>query len=342
MKKVGSEKKVGRRQEADGRKEERLANLHRPAEAAVSARSRKLYSFFCLLPSAVCLLFFCLPIFGQMSTTYSNSPLYSPRPYNDQPPSSTGLPAALKDVGIDQHLNEQIPLDLKFRDESGKEVRLGDYFGKRPVVLALVFYQCPMLCTQILGGMTGSLKTLNFNAGRDFEVVVVSFDPRETPEMAREKREISLTQYARPGTESGWHFLTGDQPSITALTQTVGFRYAYDEQTKQFAHASGIFVATPEGKLSRYFYGVEYAPRDLRLGLVEASNHKIGSAVDQLMLYCYHYDPATGKYGAVVMNIVRLGGVLTLLGMAVLFVLMRRTSRARARTNESLGAGGIA
>jgi len=221
------------------------------------------------------------------------------------------LPPALRNIGVDQNLNAQIPLNLVFRDDSGREMPLSSYFGSRPVVLALVYYQCPMLCTQVLNGMVMSLRGMSLESGRDFDVVTVSIDPTEMPDLAAKKKAEYLRRYAK-GTD-GWHFLTGAEPQIKELAHSVGFRYAYDPKTKQYAHASAIMVVTPTGKLSRYFYGIEYAPRDLRLGLIEASENKIGSPVDQILLYCYHYDPNTGKYSAIVMNIVRLAGVLTLL-----------------------------
>jgi protein SCO1/2 len=210
-------------------------------------------------------------------------------------------------------------------------VRLGDFFGKRPVVLALVYYECPMLCTQILNGLAASLGTITLDAGREFDVVAVSFDPRETPALAAEKKRSYLARYRRPGSEQGWHFLTGEAAAISALTEAVGFRYRFDPATGQFAHGSAVFVLTPSGELSRYFYGIEYAPRDLRLALVESADSRIGTPVDQLLLYCFHYDPATGKYGAVALNMIRLGGVATVLAIAG-FVLWswRREKRTRA------------
>jgi protein SCO1/2 len=238
------------------------------------------------------------------------------------------LPNALSHVGLDQKLDQQLPLDLVFRDESGQEVKLGQYFGQKPVILALVYYDCPMLCTQILNGMVTSFRVLPFQVGKEFDVVTVSFDPRETSALAATKKKVYvnyLPEKMRPAATNGWHFLTGDQANISKLTEAVGFRYYYDEATKQFAHASGIMVATPHGKLSRYFYGIEYAPRDLRLGLIESSANKIGSPADQLLLYCYHYDPATGKYGAAVMKIMRIAGVITVLAIvAMLFALRGR------------------
>ncbi len=235
------------------------------------------------------------------------------------------VPNRLQNVGIDQRLNEQLPLDAVFRDEQGQQVKLGQYFNNgKPVILSLVYYECPMLCNQVLIGLVGSLKALAFDVGKEFEVITVSFDARETPGIARQKKGAFLARYDRPRAPAaaGWHFLTGDEDSIKRLTEAVGFRYAYDPTTDQFAHASAVMVATPEGRLSHYFYGIEYAPKELRLGLIEASDHKIGSPVDRLLLYCYHYDPATGKYGAVVMNFLRLGGIIFLIGFAaMLFVL---------------------
>jgi len=238
-------------------------------------------------------------------------------------------PAVLDDVGIDQRLNEQVPLDLTFRDETGAPVRLGSYFGGKPVILSLAYYECPMLCTLVLNGLASALKVLTFDAGKEFEVVTVSFNPRDTPALAAEKKQTYLKEYGRPGAAAGWHFLTGDATAIERLTRAVGFRYQAVEDQQQFAHAAGIMVLTPEGKLARYFYGVEFSPRDLRLGLVEASQNKIGSPVDQLLLYCFHYDPATGKYGALALGSVRLGGVLTVLALATFLTVMLRRDHAR-------------
>jgi protein SCO1/2 len=232
----------------------------------------------------------------------------------------------LRDVRIEQKLDQQLPLDLVFRDESGQQVQLGQYFGKKPVVLALVYYGCPMLCTQVLNGMVTSFRVLPFEVGKEFDVVTVSFDPRESSALAMEKKKLYLDylpEKMRADANNGWHFLTGDPVNIEKLTAAVGFHYRYDEATKQFAHASGIMVATPQGKLSRYFYGIEYAPRDLRLGLIESSENKIGSPVDQLLLYCYHYDPSTGKYGAAVMKVMRIAGIITILGILAMFFLLK-------------------
>src|SRR5262249_13909256 len=214
-----------------------------------------------------------------------------------------GLPGPLRDVGIDQKLDQQVPLDLVFRDETGTPVRLGQYFGSKPVILTLVYYECPMLCNQVLNGLDRSLNVLSFDVGNQFNVVTVSFNPRETPELAAAKKESYIRAYQRPGASAGWRFLPRDGASIQALTGAVGFRYAYDAESKQYAHASGIMILTPQGKISRYFYGIEYGPKDLRLGIIEASEGKISTPVDQLLLYCFHYDPATGKYSLTVLNV---------------------------------------
>ena len=237
----------------------------------------------------------------------------------------------LREVGIDQKLDEPVPLDLEFSDEQGRIVRLGDYFGKRPVVLALVYYECPMLCTQVLNGLVGSLEALAFNPAQEFEVVVVSFDPGETPALAAASRQTALRRYGRPGTEAGWHFLTGRESSVRALTGAVGFRYAYDEAIDQYAHPAAITVLTGDGRVSKYLYGIEFAPRDLRLALVEAADGRIGTAIDQALLFCYHYDPESGTYGLVVMNLIRTGGVLTLVGLGAFILLALRRERRAAR-----------
>jgi protein SCO1/2 len=276
-----------------------------------------------LLLTAHCSL---LTAYTQPGVPRPNSPLYGARPEVGK--VATGLPKALEKIGIDQRLNDQVPLDAVFNDEQGREVRLGDYFKGKPVVLSLVYYSCPMLCNQVLNGMLSSFRRVSFNIGEQFEVVTVSFDPRETPQLAAAKKQTYVKAYNRASADSGWHFLTGDEANIKRLTAAVGFRYGWDEPTKQFAHASGIMMLTPDGKLARYFYGIEYSPVDMRLGLVEASQNKIGTPVDALMLYCYHYDPATGKYGAVVMNIMRIAGVVTVgLIIGMLFILRKRGTR---------------
>lgn len=242
-------------------------------------------------------------------------------------------PGILQQIGFDQRLDAQLPLDLLFVDEHGETVELGRYFGERPVLLALVYYECPLLCSQVLNGLTSALDVLRFNAGEEFDVVAVSFNPKEGPGLAMAKKRAYMERYKRPGTEGGWHFLTGPATSIAQLTEAVGFRYVWDDETKQFAHAAGVVLATPQGRLSRYYYGIEYSPRDLRLGIVEAAERKIGSAVDTLLLYCYHYDPTTGKYGLITMTLVRAGGVATILGMVTFWLVMWR--------REKKGAGGV-
>jgi protein SCO1/2 len=249
--------------------------------------------------------------------------------------SSAGLPAALRNVGFEPPLNGQIPLNLAFRDELGRDVRLGDYFGRKPVLLALVYYGCPMLCNQVEQGVVGSLKMLSFNAGGDFEVVFVSFDPRETPDMAAQKKVSALSHYSRPDTASGWHFLTGAKPSIDALTEAANFRYSFNEKSGIFAHASGIMLLTPDGRISRYFYGVEYPSRDVRLGLVDASAGKIGNPIDHLLLYCFQYDPSTARYSATILRIIRLGGVLTIFTIvAGILIFRRRDTHAPGATSR--------
>ncbi len=256
------------------------------------------------------------------------------------------LPGALQGVGIDQKLNAQLPLDLTFRNEFGQTVPLSKYFESgKAVILAPVYYRCPMLCTQILNGLVGALRAVSFTPGRDFEVVAFSFDPKDTPEIAADKMQNYLRRYGRADTANGWHFLTGDAPNIKALMDAIGFHYKYDPATDQYAHASAIMVITPEGKLSKYFYGVEYAPRDLRLGLVEASAGKIGTPVDEALLFCYHYDPTTGKYGAVAMNMIRFAGaIFTLIGGVFLFIVFRRDWRSdrRVLARQSGHSGSVA
>jgi len=268
-----------------------------------------------ILAASIAALVLALPAFGQGMTQGMMSP-----PANVRPPG-------LKDVGIEQHLDEQIPPDLVFRDETGKSVRLGDYFGKKPAILNLVYYQCPMLCGEVLSGLESALRVLKFDVGKEFNVVTVSFDPRETPDMATKKKAEFLKRYGRPGAADGWHFLTGPQPSIDALTKAAGFQYQYDPKTGQFAHSTAIIVLTPEGKIAQYYFGVEYAPKDLRLGLIQASDNKIGTLADQVLLYCYHYDPTTGKYGAIIARVLQLSGVATVLLLGVLMTVLIRYGR---------------
>ena len=251
---------------------------------------------------------------------------------------SSQLPKALREIGFDQNLDQPVPLDTPFRDEHGTTVRLGDYFGKRPVVLVFAYYDCPMLCTQVINGLSSALGVLSLTPGTDFEIVTISFNPADTPASATAKKAIYLERYTRAGAAGSWHFLTGDQPSIDRLTKAAGFRYVWDADTKQFAHPSGIIVLTPDGRLARYLFGIEYGPRDLRYAIVEASDGKVGNAADALLLYCYHYDPMTGRYGLVIMRTLRLAGGATVLALGAFIVVMvrkeRRTSNAERRTSN--------
>jgi protein SCO1/2 len=261
-------------------------------------------------------------------------PSYSMQSANLKP----ALPGALNGVGIDQRLNEQAPLNLEFKDEYGRTAPLSSYFDGKPVLLAPVYYRCPMLCTQILSGMIGALKAVSLQPGKDFEVLTVSFDPKDTPETAASKKQLYMRRFGRENSANGFHFLTGPESSIKPLMDAIGFHYKYDPKTDQFAHASGIMVLTPEGKLSRYFYGVEYSPRDIRLGLVEASQHKIGNVVDAVLLFCYHYDPSTGKYGAVAMNMIRGAGAgFFLLGAGWMLIAWRRDVHSDRQTLKRAG-----
>jgi protein SCO1/2 len=257
--------------------------------------------------------------------------------YAQAVPDSTGLaaqnmPPVLRNVGFEPQLNARLPLDLAFRDETGRNVLLRDYFTQKPVLLALVYYGCPMLCDQLEQGVVGTLRMLSFNPGRDYEVLFVSFDPRETPDMAAQKKETAMGHFRRPETAYGWHFLSGSKESIDALTRGANFRYSFDEKSGLFAHASGIMLLTPDGRISRYFYGVEYPARDVRLGLVDASAGKIGTPIDHVLLFCYHYDPSSARYSASILKIIRLGGVLTILGLVAGILIFRRRDVAAART----------
>ena len=246
-------------------------------------------------------------------------------------PAANTRPKILEQARIEQRLGQQLPLDAVFKDQDGRTVKLGDYFGKRPVVLAFVYFQCPMLCSQVMNGLTGALTAMKFTAGQEFDVVAISFDPNDTPATAADAKAKYLVRYGRKGSESGWHFLTGDAKSIAAATEAAGFHYVWDDKTQQFAHASGVMVATPQGKLAQYFYGIEFSPRDLRLAMVESSEEHIGTVVDALTLYCYHYDPASGKYGAAIMNMMRVGAIATMLALgSFMLVMFRRDRRGEA------------
>src|SRR5688572_347779 len=264
-------------------------------------------------------------------TEHYRSPLYSPRSYDPAASSGNGLPDALQEIGIKQNLGEQLPLDTQVTDENGQKVTLGSMFTSgRPVVIAFVYYECPMLCNEVLNGLTGSLKGMSLNAGRDFDVIALSFDARENekPGLAKNKKAAYMERYGRPDSEKGWHFLTADQASIDSITKAAGFNYRWDEKSNQFAHAGGVMVVTPEGKMSRYYFGIDFSPRDLKLGMIESANNRIGSAADQMLLYCYHYDPATGRYGLAILSVIRFGAILTLLGMGAMgFVFWRRNKK---------------
>jgi protein SCO1/2 len=242
-------------------------------------------------------------------------------------PSST-VPAALREIGFDQNLDKPVPLDAPFKDETGRVVRLGDYFGKRPVVMLFAYYDCPMLCTVVINGLASALNVLSLVPGKDFEIVTVSFNPRDTPASASAKKAAYIARDKQPGAAAAWHFLTGDPSSIDRLTKAAGFRYAWDEETKQFAHPTGVIVLTPDGRLARYLFGIEYGPRDLRYAIVDASNGKVGSVVDSLVLYCYHYDPEMGRYSVAIMRLVRTAAAATVLAVgAFIFVMVRREKR---------------
>lgn len=270
-------------------------------------------------------------VFAQKTEHY-NSPLYSQRDYDPAQSEPNGLPKVLQEVGIKQRLGEQLPLDTEFKDEDGSTVKLGKYFNTgKPVIVALVYYECPMLCNEVLNGLTGSLKGISFDAGKDFDVVAISFDARENdkPGLAKNKKESYLSRYGRAGAENGWHFLTGTQSSIDAVTKAAGFSYVYDEKTNQFAHAGGIMLTTPDARLARYYYGIDYEPRQLKFGIMDSAQNKVGNAAEQLLLYCYHYDPASGKYGLSILKVVRFGGVLTILGIVAMLLIFRRRNKTK-------------
>jgi protein SCO1/2 len=266
--------------------------------------------------AAAAVLFMAVSAFGQGMTSGILSPSPSVRP------------PGLKNVGVQQNLDQTIPPELAFTDDLGRPVHLHDYFGKRPLILNLVYYNCPMLCAEVLSGLEHSLRMMKFDVGKEFDVITVSFDPSETSEMAAKKKAEFLQRYKRAGAEQGWHFLVGKPDAIDALTRAAGFQYEYDAKTKQFAHATAILILTPQGRIAQYYYGVEYPPKDLRLGLVEAGQGKIGNAVDQLLLYCYHYDPQQGKYSATILRVLRLAGVATVLCLGTLILVMIRRGPA--------------
>ena len=277
---------------------------------------------------AAAVIFIAAPASAQMTGTPTAGYLSAPGV------SSNTMPTALREIGFDQNIDQKLPLDATFRDESGQTVTLGSYYGKRPVLLAFIYYECPMLCTQVLNAMTATISTMSLTAGKDFELVLVGIDPRETPAQAAAKKTEYLRRYKRQGAEAGWHFLTGDEPQIQRVAKAAGFRYAWDEQTQQYAHPTGIIVTTTDGRLARYLFGIEYGPRDLNLSLVEASEGKVGSFADQLLLFCYHYDPMTGRYGIYVMRTLRVAGVATVLLIGTFIVVMVR--REKSQQNAAL------
>jgi len=253
---------------------------------------------------------------------------------------SSALPAPLREIGFDQNIDRTLPLDIPFADEQGHVGPLGRYFGTRPVVLVFVYYECPMLCTLVLNSLASSLDVMSLEPGKDFDIVTISFDPRETPALAAAKKAAYLQRYKRPGASAGWHFLTGTQASIDRATQAAGFRFAWDDQLKQFAHPTGIVVLTPEGRIARYLFGIDYGPRDLRLALVDASAGKVGSAVDSFLLYCYHYDPMTGRYGLAIMRAMRVAGVATVVSLGLFIgVMVRRERRGPRQASAARSRG---
>lgn len=294
-------------------------NAH--VEPRSSLRTRSVFIF---LISALFALFAVKPLSAQMATAPASTG------YKQEPGMvSSAIPAPLRAIGFDQNIDQRVPLDTTFRNEAGATVHLGDYFGKKPVVLVFAYFDCPMLCTQVINGLSSALGVMSLNPGKDFEIVTVSFNPHDTPASAAAKKVVYLERYKRAGAAEGWHFLTGDQPSIDRLTKAAGFRYAWDADTRQYAHPSGVIVLTPDGRLSRYLFGIEYGPRDLRLGIVEASEGKVGTPVDALLLYCYHYDPMTGRYGLVIMRAMRMAGAATVLALAAFIVVMVRKEKTR-------------
>jgi protein SCO1/2 len=279
--------------------------------------------------AALCCALLGAPLFGQVSS-------YGDKQSGDN--SGDQLPQVLQKVGVSQHLNQQLPMGASFIDETGKTVTLGDYFGKRPAVLALVYFNCPMLCSEELDGLTGALEMVKLTPGKDFDVIVVSIDPSETPEQAAKKKAFYLKRYGRPETAAGWHYLTGQRPAIDAVTDAVGFGYVRvpgpDGKLSQFAHASSIELVTTEGKLAQYYLGVEYSPKDVLLGLIEASGNKIGSPVANILTYCYHYDPQTNKHSLIIARVVQLGGMVTMAGLGGFIFLMFRRDLKLGRDHD--------
>jgi protein SCO1/2 len=279
--------------------------------------------------AVLCCVLLSVPVFAQVSS-------YGDKQSGEN--SGDQLPTVLQKVGVAQHLNQQLPLDAAFVDESGKPVKLGDYFGKHPALLSLVYYTCPMLCSEELDGITSSLEMVKLTPGKDFDVVVISIDPSDTPEQAAKSKDLYVKRYGRPETAAGWHFLTGQRPAIDAVTNAVGFGYVRvpgpDGKLSQFAHASSIEIVTPEGKLAQYYLGVEYSPKDMLLGLIDASGNKIGSPVANILTYCYHYDPQTNRHSLIVARVVQFGGMITVAGLGGFMFLMFRRDVKLAREHD--------
>ncbi len=279
--------------------------------------------------AALCCALLSAPLFGQVSS-------YGDKQSGDN--AGDQLPQVLQKVGVAQHLNQQLPLNASFVDETGKAITLGDYFGKRPAVLSLVYYNCPMLCSEELDGLTAALEMVKLTPGKDFDVIVISIDPSETPEQAAKKKAFYLKRYGRPETAAGWHFLTGQRPAIDSVTDAVGFGYVRvpgpDGKLSQFAHASSIQLVTTDGKLAQYYLGVEYSPKDMLLGLIEASGNKIGSPVANILTYCYHYDPQTNKHSLIIARVVQLGGMITMAGLGGFIFLMFRRDLKLGRDHD--------
>ena len=290
--------------------------------------------------SRIIIALICLAVAGSSAPSwaqYNGVPASGMMTKGDMPAGIT--PAQLQKVDFEQKLDAQVPLDLPFRDETGQPVMLNRYFDGKPVILTLVYYECPMLCTEVFSGLVRSLRGVSLDPGKDFAIVTVSFNPAEKPAEAAEKKKTWVQRYRHAGAERAWHFLTGELPSIKPLTEAVGFHYFFDERLNQYAHPTGIMVLTPGGRVSKYLYGIDYSPRDLRLALVDASGNKIGNPVDKILLYCYHYDPTTGKYGLAVLTLVRLGGAVTVAGLAAFILLARRRERKRSLTPVGEAAG---
>ena len=279
--------------------------------------------------AAFCCALLCAPVFAQVSS-------YGDKQTGDN--SGDQLPQVLQRVGVSQRLNQPLPLDAAFVDEAGKAVKLGDYFGKHPAIVSLVYYTCPMLCSEELDGLTGALSMVHLTPGKDFDIVVISIDPSDTPEQAAKKKAFYLKRYGRPETASGWHFLTGQRPAIDAATNAIGFGYVRvpgpDGKLSQFAHASSIEIATTDGKIAQYYLGVEYSPKDMMLGLIEASGNKIGSPVANILTYCYHYDPQANKHSLIIARVVQLGGMVTMAGLGGFIFLMFRRDLKLGRDHD--------